>query len=787
MITFDPSVFAKTRTITLAGTQLEMRNTSGTQSITGPAAGVTVSGGGVSRVFQVDANVTASISGLTMTGGNAATGMGGGLANYGQTTLTNSTVSGNYAFSGGGVFNHVGGTVTFSNVAVNGNTASTGAGVRSLGTLTLTNCTVSGNTAAVFAGGLECQGPSTLLTGCTVSDNQALSLNGGGLWGVETLINCTVSGNSAGAQGGGLFSNADVGTTTLTNCTISGNNALGAGGGVYDVAGDGLALLNTIIAGNTAVSGPDAAGAFASNGNNLIGATDGSSGWASSDLTGTIASALDPVLAPLAYYGGPTPTMALLPGSPAMNAGAASGITTDQRGFALDGPIDIGAFQVQADPLMVNITAGSAGSPLGTLNLPGAVDLADVLPGANTITFDPTVFASVQTITLTGTQLELSNTSGTESIIGPAAGVTVSGGGLSRVFQVDANVTASVSGLTITSGNAGPASDGGGLYNIGGSVRMTNCTVSGNYAGVDGGGLSNDTGTMVLANVVISGNTAGSGGGGMATRNGTTTVTNATISGNTAGTAGGGVIAQGAGSVTLTNCTVSGNNSGRNGGGLSISETAALTNCTISANSAATFGGGLDTASGSTAKLTNCTMSGNSAGTRGGGVYTTPGTLTLADTIIAANSAGLSAPDAFGAIASQGHNLIGETDSSSGWLGSDLTGTTASPLDPLLAPLAYYGGSTQTMALLPGSPAKGAGAATGITTDQRGFALDNPFDIGAFQTQSGPLSVNTTVGDTASPFGTLDLRAAVDLVDVLTGANTITFDPIVFGTRRRSR
>ena len=108
-----------------------------------------------------------------------------------------------------------------------------------------------------------------------------------------------------------------------------------------------------------------------------------------------------------------------------------------------------------------------------------------------TITFDPTAFATPQTITLTGGQLELSDTSGTETITGPAAGVTVSGGGASRVFQVDAGVTASISGLTITGGTT--TGNGGGLYNDGGNVTLTNCTVSGNSAGYYGGGLYNLT------------------------------------------------------------------------------------------------------------------------------------------------------------------------------------------------------------------------------------------------------------------------------------------------------
>ena len=130
-------------------------------------------------------------------------------------------------------------------------------------------------------------------------------------------------------------------------------------------------------------------------------------------------------LAPLAFYGGPTQTMALLPGSPAIGKGiAVSGVTTDQRGFPLDNPIDIGAFQTQPSTgkLVVNSTADGSGNQPGKLDLRGAVNLADVLTGAQTITFDPTVFATAQTIVLTAGPLELSDTGGTQTITGPAGG-----------------------------------------------------------------------------------------------------------------------------------------------------------------------------------------------------------------------------------------------------------------------------------------------------------------------------------------------------------------------------
>ena len=116
-----------------------------------------------------------------------------------------------------------------------------------------------------------------------------------------------------------------------------------------------------------------------------------------------------------------------------------------------------------------------------------AIDLANSTSGANTIDFDSSVFSTPQTINLTGGQLELTNTSGTQTIDDPAASLTVSGGGLSRVFQIDANVTASISGLTITEGSVSGA--GGGLVNYGGTVTLYNCTISGNQPR-NGGGLA---------------------------------------------------------------------------------------------------------------------------------------------------------------------------------------------------------------------------------------------------------------------------------------------------------
>ena len=499
--------------------------------------------------------------------------------------------------------------------------------------------------------------------------------------------------------------------------------------------------------------------------------------------------------------------MALLPSSPAIGVGVAvSGVGTDRRGFPLDSPVDIGAFQFQASyrtgPLVDDTPPTESPHILpGQLDLLGAVGLADVLPGAHTVSFDPTVFATPQTITLTAGALELTNTSGLITINGPAAGVTISGGELSRVFQVVPGASATISGVTITGGST--TGNGGGLYNQG-TLNLTNCTVSGNSAG-SGSGLFN-AGTTTLTNSTISGNSATKAGGGVDNTS-MATLTNCTVNGNSATNGGGGLNNTGtatlmnsritansassgggldnSGTATLTDCTVNGN-SGGSGGGLDNTATATLIDCTLSGNSAASGGGLINSA---TAKLTACTVSGNSASQSAAGLANQSGTgytgkVTLTDTIIAGNTAAGAASDIGGSDphdVTGTYNLIGSGGSGGITNGSSGNIVLASGTSPGLAPLGYYGGPTATMALLPGSPAIGVGVAvSGVTTDQRGFPLDSPIDIGAFQAQPGSLVVNSTADGSAVQSGQLNLRGAVDLANVLPGAHTITFDPTVF-------
>jgi CSLREA domain-containing protein len=852
-IVFDPTVFQTPQTITLNGSPLELSDTTGTETITGPTAGVTVNGGGLTQVFQIDGGVTASLSGLTIAGGNSPSlsppaQWGGGLHNSGSLTMTDCTVSGNSAPIAGGVYNS--------------------------GSLTMTDCTVSGNTVVNSfggGGGLFNSGALTM-TDCTVSGNSDVPSFGGGGGvandGTVTLTNCTISGNSATSGTGGVYNTGSFynhSTATLTNCTVSDNSTNSSVGGVNNNGPDAtLTLTNTIVAGNqnaTGVRDLIESGPVSGN-NNLIG-LQGPGGFVNG-VDGNIVGVVNPLLAPLRNYGGPTQTMALLPGSPAIDAGSGgTGIpATDQRGLARVGPVDIGAFESQgfiltgvassspqtatigtafANPLAVTVTPINPGEPVnggrvnfvalpaangasaifstssavissGQAAVTAAPDNADgsyevvaavagssasfsltnvgpvyanlvvnttsdsLAPGAGllslreaigfanndrsgntSITFDPTVFANAQTITLTLGQLELSNTSETETITGPAAGLTVNGGGKSQVLLVDGGVTASLSNLTITGGSS-PLS-GGGVNNAG-SLALANCTISGNSA-QSGGGVGN-AGSLALTNCTVSSNSASYGGG-----------------------------VDNAGSLALTACTVSGN-SAQSGGGVDNAGSLQLINCTVFGNSASGFqtGGGVENA-GSLA-LTNCTVSGNFAQEGGGGLNSIKGTTTLGNTIVAGNTVQFGAPDVgisgTGLLTSQGNNLIGKTDGSSGWVSSDLTGTKARPLDAELAPLGNYGGSTQTMPELFGSPAIGAGninlVPADITTDQRGQPrfFNGKVDIGAYQLQVVlvPSFVVNTTSDFSDPSdGKTTLREAIASANALPG-HTITFDPTVF-------
>jgi predicted outer membrane repeat protein len=190
------------------------------------------------------------------------------------------------------------------------------------------NSTISGNSAGTSGGGIYCQGIAQYVH----------------------IMNSTISGNSAGTSGGGIY-NFSCYNAYVANSTITGNSA-GSGGGMYNNGPYGrIQISNTII--NAGASGENifnSGGTVPSLGYNL--SSDDGGGYLNGpgDQINT-----DPLLGPLQDNGGPTFTHALLPGSPAIDAGDPSFTPPplyDQRGLGFDrvvnGHLDIGSFEVQA-------------------------------------------------------------------------------------------------------------------------------------------------------------------------------------------------------------------------------------------------------------------------------------------------------------------------------------------------------------------------------------------------------------------------------------------------------
>ncbi|MGK7296039.1 MAG: InlB B-repeat-containing protein [Candidatus Wenzhouxiangella sp. M2_3B_020] len=304
---------------------------------------------------------------------------------------------------------------TIRDCAFEDNAAADGGAIRSVSDLTVERCRFTRNIATDFGGGAirtgsadrlttirdslfesnESQGgfapggairvdgtghvteiSRSTFTGNSVSgggDGGAISVGGDGL----TIVNSSFSGNNADRSGGAI--EAQALDNVLHNVTLTGNRAdadgdgVGNGGGVDQPnAARPVTLRNSIAAGNIDAGGeaPDCSGAFTTGGFNVIGAAGGScTGFTDAilgDLVGTPANPLDAGLAPLADNGGPTPTHALEPGSPAIEGGDPAGcdgatgasLSFDQRGrprpTPSDTPCDIGAYEDFGDVLFLD-------------------------------------------------------------------------------------------------------------------------------------------------------------------------------------------------------------------------------------------------------------------------------------------------------------------------------------------------------------------------------------------------------------------------------------------------
>jgi predicted outer membrane repeat protein len=285
-------------------------------------------------------------------------GSGGGIENGGTLTVTNSIFSGNTTNgSGGGIDS--GGPLTIINSTFSYNSAlanasgGSGGGISSGGTLTVTNSTFLGNSAGGqtscggFGGGID--GGRGTITNSTFTDNWTDSAGGGINGGTLTVTNSTFVNNSANCDDSGYGNGGGIngGPLTITNSTFADNSAVD-GGGIYGVA----SVKSTILAAAGNSSG-NCAGTITDAGNNI--SDDSTCNFSATGSQNNTNPGLS--TAGLANNGGPTQTIALVPGSPAIDAiplaactdQTGKRITTDQRGFprpdAGEAVCDTGAYE----------------------------------------------------------------------------------------------------------------------------------------------------------------------------------------------------------------------------------------------------------------------------------------------------------------------------------------------------------------------------------------------------------------------------------------------------------
>ena len=356
------------------------------------------------QVFSIGVDGMVALNNLVVIDGRSS-GHGGGIDNFGHLTLTNCNISANSSPMVGGIYNESGASLTIANSKISSNSAYTDAGgIKNAGSLVLTDSNIYGNsttvngavagginnvenaTAAIsrtiishnstvqYGGGIYNSGTLTVMDSNFITNNtdptnayggaiansssgsltvqgslfeNNSSSNGGAIFnengGSLAVINSTFSGNSAVI--GGAFFVRSTNPQTITNSTISGNTATTFTGGIDSLAT--ITLRNTIVANNTDPSSTskNCSGIFFDGGNNLF--------WPADTTCPGILD--DPLLVPLADNGGPTQTMALTLGSPAIDAYTANCPATDQRGVSRPQGFrcDIGAFELVYYPVFL--------------------------------------------------------------------------------------------------------------------------------------------------------------------------------------------------------------------------------------------------------------------------------------------------------------------------------------------------------------------------------------------------------------------------------------------------
>ena len=622
----------------------------------GTLGNVVISGNGTYRVFFVDTG-TVELENLLIrnavgkggNGGQGFLGCGGGGAGFGGGLFVNGVTAS--------------ATVTVSDVYFLSDSATGGNG-----------CTESASSSGGDAGGgggLGGNGGNGAVDSGTYVDAGGGGVLGPGANGSTTTLNGVAGGEgggggadqngspsaSPGVGGSGYGTNSAGATGTFE---AAGNGGFGGGGGGGEHAGGnggfgggGGGSGQDSGAGGVGGGGGGGAGLAGSGGAGgvVVGAVTGGNGTPGSVLNFNGSSGGGAAAGPDIFVnqgtlitgnsgsigasatggaGGPGAGNGTSDATPVFNyAGKVNGSTTK-------GPIATALTASAAPDFVVTSTADSG---QGTLRA-ALTDAADF--GAGNVTFDPTVFATPQTITLASSLSIPSSTTITGATSGSGTTlanlVTVSGGGSSSnfsVFSVASGVTnAAIHNLIIANGYN--TTQGGGVDNLG-TLTVTNTTFSNNYGGPStlGGGAIFTTGTLTVAGSTFTGNSA-AWGGAISVERGTATVSSSTFTGNVASGSGlgGAVLADGI--VTITDSTFSGNSAAEGGGIFSIG-ILSVANSILSGNTGdgdCVAGGSPCPTNGSNGNLVGGTVALSSLGSYGGPTQTMvplPGSTAICD------------------------------------------------------------------------------------------------------------------------------------------------------------
>ncbi len=636
-VTFD---LPDDSTITLSGSPIELTDSDRITIAGSGQDNLTLDANGQSQGITVAQNALVTISDLTITGGTGGTtnsdSFGAGIDNLGDLTIARSVITGN-------------------------TTAEFGGGISNQGTLSLLYSQIRGNESTLAGGGLINLGVAEIV-GSTISGNTTTTRRGGGIYNLNSLnvLNSTITSNTAEISGGGIHSQRTSSSMNLINSTVSGNVSKQDGGGIGVDLGSLVTLTHSTIAFNVADSDGDGSG---------------SGGGVSITRDGSLTLFNSIVSTNTQGAGGTADNLAgLAPQSESEgnligSANSTDGVTLDSSTNLVDeddpllgplqdneGPTFTHAITLASPALNAGVNARAldpSGNELVTDQRSGGFlrrGGATVDAGAFEVQAEPARFlvdtfdfqTSLREAVLLANATAGSNTITFHSDL--ANGTIALNGDQLELTDSDETIIDGIDATTLTV-------DANQLSRVlsvdsGAVATIRNLTLTGGSVAADNGGAMENRGTLTIEQSSLTNSTSGLNGGAIANVGGTLILNDSTIESNIASFNGGGLWSSG-GVVELTDSFVTGNTAGMSigafgvglGGGINSSNTTmTLTNTVVQQNSAGLVGGGLRTLGGSVA-FESATIQDNTSQFGEGGLSSSQGTVDLNETTVSGNVA----------------------------------------------------------------------------------------------------------------------------------------------------